>query len=198
MTSRLLLLFFIAGSFPLIDQCTQPKTNDVKKESIFLRVQSGALDPCSFTSHEVWIYCTFFGLQWFHDDSTPPRFCSSSWRSYIFISNVLCKNHINVQLIFLSKDIVMKRSSGGLTKSAATCISATYYKNQIHKLECIQSSLPTPRFFLLDDAWSLEHGVTHKRSNCQVTGEAAPLVPIIPVNPLHRHHCTSNSTHSPC
>lgn len=44
----------------------------------------------------------------------------------------------------------------------------------------------------------MEHDITHKQSDCQVTGEAAPLVLIIPVNPLHRHHYTSISTGSCC
>ena len=72
---------------------------------------------------------------------------------------------------------------GGLAESASTCISAAYYKkNQIHNLECIYCPFPTPLLFLFERgrtnrAWSLEHDVTHKQSDCQVTGEAAPFGP---------------------
>lgn len=37
MTSRLGLLFFIAGWFPLIDQCTQPKIIDIKMRERIIR-----------------------------------------------------------------------------------------------------------------------------------------------------------------
>lgn len=36
----------------------------------------------------------------------------------------------------------------------------------------------------------------HKQNKCQVTGEAAPLVLVVPVNPLHLRHFKSISNHS--
>lgn len=57
----LCLLSFISWWFALIDECIQPK-----RRQRDMRIQLRTFDPCSFTSHEVWMYCTFFGLQWFH------------------------------------------------------------------------------------------------------------------------------------
>lgn len=65
MTLWLHLLFFIAWWVPLIDQCTKPKMNDIKRrERFFWGYNRGYLIRVKFTSHEVWMYCTFFGLQW--------------------------------------------------------------------------------------------------------------------------------------
>lgn len=90
------------------------------------------------------------------------------------------------------------RSTGGL-QSPPQLASLPFITITKYRILNVFTSLSPNLFFFYPSAWttnhagSLEHDVTHKQSECPVTGDAAPLVLIIPVHPLHRRHLTSIS-----
>lgn len=138
------------------------------------------------------MYCTFFGLQWFRYDSTPPFSAGSPRCSRVFfhLQRLTQESHqCTVNIIFLRHRDEEKHEGGWARRVRLNLhLCRLLQKNQIHNLECIYCPFPTPLLFLFERgrtnrAWSLEHDVTHKQSDCQVTGEAAPLVLIIPVKP---------------
>lgn len=117
------------------------------------------------------MYCTFFGLQWFHCDSTQPRLAPACWffpASLHFHRQCLIQeSHQGTVMSSSSSSLLLRtpvllitlkeknrpekqkvQDAKLLTKSVSTCVSAAYYINQIQNLECIYSP-SRPPFFLL-------------------------------------------------
>lgn len=194
----------LLNDFPWLINAYNPKITTIKRERehVFENI-----DPWSFTLNEVWMYCTFFGLQQIYCDSTPLSFMLVHLVQSQCTVNIGALRHRDDHIPVADRNTLSpsslfnNSSTGGLIKSTPS----------LHLCHLLQKSNTRSWMYLLPlfhihplyfSSWSmgiklcLVPGAWREQSKHQVTGEAAPLVLIIPVNPLHCCHYTSVSSGS--
>lgn len=105
---------------------TQPKINNTKKmEQAFDEITRNNNELCSFTAHEVWMYCTFFGLNRLHLTSVCALWMVFLMQPHLVSNFIYMSMQVNIPLLRHCDEDMLRRALLLSTRSAAVWPSTT-------------------------------------------------------------------------